>query len=157
MESFNHFHGANLKGFKSTTFLAHLRKPRVLSPLRTFRTCVWNELELLACKDAMKHISLRDITQNSEITQTIRNYGTTFKDRHMAVTTVVHKHYFFAFRLRYCIVHDNETKWASAWDFQQCGILTCVDSDEPVQSPFKLRNSKWCSVSSLTIIEYSSD
>ena len=47
--------------------------------------------------------------------------------------------------------------WASAWDFQQCGILTCVDSDEPLQLPFKFRNSKWCSVSSLTIIEYSSD
>ena len=31
------------------------------------------------------------------------------------------------------------------------------DSDEPLQPPFKLRNSKWCSVSSLTIIEYSSD
>ena len=25
--------------------------------------------------------------------------------------------------------------------FQQCGILTSVDSDEPVQPPFKLRNS----------------
>ena len=25
------------------------------------------------------------------------------------------------------------------------GNLTCVDSDEPVQPPFKLRNSKWCS------------
>ena len=25
-------------------------------------------------------------------------------------------------------------------DFQQCGILTNVDSDEPVQPPFKLRN-----------------
>ena len=24
-------------------------------------------------------------------------------------------------------------------DFQQCGILTIVDSDEPVQPPFKLR------------------
>ena len=47
--------------------------------------------------------------------------------------------------------------WASAWDFQQCGILTCVDSDEPLQPPVKLRNSKWCSVSSLTVIEYSSD
>ena len=35
--------------------------------------------------------------------------------------------------------------------------LTSVDSDEPLQPPFKLRNSKWCSVSSLTIIEYSSD
>ena len=42
-------------------------------------------------------------------------------------------------------------------DYQQCGILTSVDSDEPLQPPFKLRNSKWCSVSSLTIIEYSSD
>ena len=27
-------------------------------------------------------------------------------------------------------------------DFQQCGILTSVYSDEPVQTPFKLRNSK---------------
>ena len=38
--------------------------------------------------------------------------------------------------------------------FQQCGILTSVDSDEPVQPPFKLRNFKWCSISSLTLIEY---
>ena len=36
--------------------------------------------------------------------------------------------------------------------FQQCGILTSVDSGEPVQPPFKLRNSKRCSVSSLTDI-----
>ena len=42
-------------------------------------------------------------------------------------------------------------------DFQQCGILTSVDSGQPVQPPFKLTNSKWCSVSSLTLIEYSSD
>ena len=35
--------------------------------------------------------------------------------------------------------------------------LKSVDSDEPLQPQFKLRNSKWCSVSSLTIIEYSSD
>ena len=27
-------------------------------------------------------------------------------------------------------------------DFKQCGILTSVGSDEPVQPPFKLRNSK---------------
>ena len=46
---------------------------------------------------------------------------------------------------------------AVAWDFQQCDNLTCVDSDKPLQPPFKLRNSKLCSVSSLTIIEYSSD
>ena len=49
------------------------------------------------------------------------------------------------------------TTWAVTWDFQQCGILTSVDSGEPVQPPFKLWNSKWCSVSSLTLIEYSSD
>ena len=42
-------------------------------------------------------------------------------------------------------------------DFQQCGIFTSVDSDQPVQPPLKLRNSKRCSVSSLTVIEYLSD
>ena len=40
--------------------------------------------------------------------------------------------------------------WAATCDFQQCGILTNVDS-EPVQPPFKLRHSQWCSVSSLTV------
>ena len=41
--------------------------------------------------------------------------------------------------------------WAVTCDFQQCGILTTVesDSDEPVQPPLRLRNSIWCSVSSL--------
>ena len=48
-------------------------------------------------------------------------------------------------------------KRAVACDFQQCGFLTCVDSDEPLQPAFKLRNSKLCSFNSLTIIEYSSD
>ena len=48
-------------------------------------------------------------------------------------------------------------KEATTWDFQQCGILTGVDSDEPVQPPVKLSNSKCCSVSSLSVIEYSSD
>ena len=47
--------------------------------------------------------------------------------------------------------------WAVTCDFQQCGILTSVDSEEPLQPSFKLRNSKWCSVSSLTLKEYSSD
>ena len=42
-------------------------------------------------------------------------------------------------------------------DFQQCGILRNVDSDEPVQSSFKLRRSQLCSVSSLTVLEYPSD
>ena len=48
-------------------------------------------------------------------------------------------------------------KLAVTCGFQQCGILTSVDSDEPVQPHFKLRTSKRCSVSSLTIIENSSD
>ena len=42
-------------------------------------------------------------------------------------------------------------------DFQPCGILTSVDLDEPVKPPYELRNSKWCTVSSLTLMEYSSD
>ena len=49
------------------------------------------------------------------------------------------------------------TSKSISYEFQQCGNLTSVDSDEPVQPPFKLRNSKSCSVSSLTLIEYSSD
>ena len=51
----------------------------------------------------------------------------------------------------------DETLAGEDGDFQQFDILTSVDSDEPLQPPFKLRNSKWCSVSSLTIIEYLSD
>ena len=47
--------------------------------------------------------------------------------------------------------------WAVTGDFQQCGILTSVDSDEPMQPPVKLRNSNWYLVSSLTFIEYSRD
>ena len=47
--------------------------------------------------------------------------------------------------------------WAGTCDFQQYGILTSVESDEPVQSAFKPTNSKRCSVSSLTLIEYSRD
>ena len=50
-----------------------------------------------------------------------------------------------------------KNKWAVTCDFQQCGILTSVDSDESVQPPFKARNCKWCSVSSLALIEYTSD
>ena len=44
-----------------------------------------------------------------------------------------------------------------ACDFQQFDILTSVDSDEPLQPHLKLRTSKRCSVSSLTLIDYSSD
>ena len=46
--------------------------------------------------------------------------------------------------------------WAATWDFQQCGILTWIDWAEPAPPPFELRNSKCCSVSSLTVKEYSS-
>ena len=55
------------------------------------------------------------------------------------------------------ITCNARTIGAATCDYQQCGILTSVDSDEPVQSPFKLRNNKCCSVSSLTIIEYPND
>ena len=55
-------------------------------------------------------------------------------------------------KLLACIV-----KWAVTRDFQQCGIFTSVDRDKPMQPPFKLRNSKWCSVSGVTVIGYSSD
>ena len=41
----------------------------------------------------------------------------------------------------YCAAIGN-IKGAVTCDFKQCGILTSVDSDEPVQPPFKLRNSK---------------
>ena len=53
--------------------------------------------------------------------------------------------------------HGWKFKWTVTCDSHQCGILTSVDSDEPVQTPFNLRNSKWCSVSSLTLKAYSSD
>ena len=36
-------------------------------------------------------------------------------------------------------------------------MLTSVDSDAAVHAPFKLRSSKLCLVSNLTVIEYSSD
>ena len=36
----------------------------------------------------------------------------------------------------------DDTIRAATCNFQQCGILTSVDSYEPVQPPFKLRNSK---------------
>ena len=34
-----------------------------------------------------------------------------------------------------------DTISAAACDFQQCGILTSVDSDEPVQPPLKVTRS----------------
>ena len=44
---------------------------------------------------------------------------------------------------KYCDINERvKTIRAVTCDFQQCGILTSVDSDEPVQPPFKLRNSK---------------
>ena len=38
--------------------------------------------------------------------------------------------------------YDLDPLDTSTYDFQQCVILTSVISDEPVQPPFKLRNSK---------------
>ena len=48
-------------------------------------------------------------------------------------------------------------KWSATCDFQQCGILTSVDPDKPLQPPFNLRNAKWCSVISWRLIEYPRD
>ena len=58
---------------------------------------------------------------------------------------------------RDCAEFYVKPKWAATCDFPQCGVLISVDSDKPVQPPIKRRNSRWCSVSSLTVIEYSSD
>ena len=76
---------------------------------------------------------------------------------------------FLSFSLKFCLlisdssflvlticVYGSEMRKIQC-DFQQCDILICVDSDESLQPPFKLRNSKWYSVSSLTIIEYPSE
>ena len=57
------------------------------------------------------------------------------------------------FRLKKDIIYKHMIQ-AVACDFQQCGILTSVDSDEPVQPPFKLKNLKWCSVGSLTLLGF---
>ena len=38
-------------------------------------------------------------------------------------------------------------RFQTTWHFDK------GDSTEPVQPPFKLRNYKWCSVSSLTIVK----
>ena len=43
------------------------------------------------------------------------------------------------------------TKWTVICDFLQCGNLTCVDSNEHMQPPCMLRNSLWCSISSLAL------
>ena len=42
-------------------------------------------------------------------------------------------YYFKELSVKICI------KWAAICDFQQCGILTSVDSDEPVQPQFKIK------------------
>ena len=65
----------------------------------------------------------------------------------LSCSSLVHAHWYM------CSFNN----WAVTCDFQQCGIFTSVDSDEAVQPPFKLRNSKLCSFSSLILIEYSSD
>ena len=50
----------------------------------------------------------------------------------------------------------SDTHQSNMW-FPTIWYFVSVDSDEPVQPPFKLNNSKWCSVSSLIVIDYSSD
>ena len=45
--------------------------------------------------------------------------------------------------------------WAVICIFKQCDILISIDSDESEQPSFKLRNIKFCLVSSFTVVEYS--
>ena len=47
-------------------------------------------------------------------------------------------------KLPHCWKSHIVAQIVSIWahDFQQCGILTSVDSDEPLLPPVKLRNSK---------------
>ena len=54
------------------------------------------------------------------------------------------------------------TQWSNKYELRHVisnnvVFWQSVDSFDPVLPPFKLRNSKWCSVSSLTVIEYSSN
>ena len=49
-------------------------------------------------------------------------------------------------------IHFCLTESMATCDFQQCGILTSVDSEKPVQT-HKLINSKCGSLNSLTLIE----
>ena len=60
-------------------------------------------------------------------------------------------------QLKISFLFLNQNILAVKCDFQQSGVLTRVDSCEPEQPPFKRRNSKWCLVSTLTLIEYSRD
>ena len=78
-------------------------------------------------------------------------------DLHLARIGLENKVFVFIVsgRLRQVLLYF--TIWATTCKFQQCGILTSVDSDNPLQPLLKLRNSKWCLVCSLTVIEYSSD
>ena len=41
-----------------------------------------------------------------------------------------------------CVTINLNNVCAMTCDFQQCGILTSIDSDEPLQPPFRHRNSK---------------
>ena len=46
---------------------------------------------------------------------------------------------------------------AATHDFQQCGILRSVDSEEPLRLSVELRNFKLYSVGGLAVMEQSSD
>ena len=57
----------------------------------------------------------------------------------------MHKNYMYI-AVFHALAHIAKVFWirtirAVTRDFQQCGILTSVHSDVPVQSPFQLRNS----------------
>ena len=65
-------------------------------------------------------------------------------------TKIGNRHFRIAFPASICRYHQETFRTgieeshiqAVTCDFQQFSILTCVDPDKPVQSPFKLINSK---------------
>ena len=61
---------------------------------------------------------------------------------HNAVATGICKASILLLLSSYIDCCSSQYSRAVTCDFQQCGILTCVDSIEPVQPPFKLRFSK---------------
>ena len=88
-------------------------------------------------------------------TRTIGSFGENLNNINIKFDTVV-----LIYRYRAIKAHSGkllDMYWAVTCDFQQCVILTSVDTDMPVQPIFTPSNSKWWSFSGLIFIEYSSD
>ena len=114
---------------KPRTFLWNLSFVRVIFTFWTGAKIVWWLLiTSVQCKQLLKYL-------------------------YIYAQSVINKH--FEFQKSECGISWSYSLflWAATHAFQQCGILTRVDLDEHVQPPFKLRNYKCCSVSSLIVME----